>query len=267
MLSLEALATEAQQRGIPQGKMRGILREYLQVLILKEMYKLPEGKRLFFTGGTYLRLIHHTKRFSQDLDFNVDTMKKDAFEGALERVQKNLKKEGFGINLNFGHWDHILVAELVFPDIEKYYGVISRYARKEGIIIKVEANRPRWKIKPESLGVTGFGQMFPVVCTDRGAFFADKIDALIKKTLARHVFDILFMLSQKYPIDTHVLRVLGIEDPPLDAILKRVRSFSAAELKKQAESLRPFLFEESEADLIVHAPQVIAQLVQRYQTK
>jgi len=93
MLSLEALAMEAQQRGMPQGKMRGILREYLQVLILKEMYKLPEGKRLFFTGGTYLRLIHQTKRFSQDLDFNVDTMKKDAFEGALERVQKNLKKK------------------------------------------------------------------------------------------------------------------------------------------------------------------------------
>jgi len=46
-----------------------------------------------------------------------------------------------------------------------------------------------------------------------------------------------------------------------------VASFSAAELKKQSESLRPFLFEESEADLIVHAPQVIAQLVQRYQTE
>ena len=71
MLELEALAAEAKQRGMPSSKMRGILREYLQVLILKELYKLPDGKKLLFTGGTYLRLVHQTKRFSEDLDFSV----------------------------------------------------------------------------------------------------------------------------------------------------------------------------------------------------
>ncbi len=265
MLSAEALIAEAQHRGMPAGKMRGTLREYLQVLILKEIYKLTEGKKLFFTGGTYLRLIHQTKRFSEDVDFNAGKMKKDEFEGLIETVQNNLKKEGFGIQYTFRHWENLLAAELVFPDIEKFYGVVSSYARREGIVIKIETNQPRWKIKTESLVVTGFGQMFPVVCTDRGALFADKIDALIKKNRVRHLFDIMFMLSQKCPIDTGVLKALGIEDPPLDVILKRVKSFSAAELKRQAESLRPFLFEESEAELIVHAPQMIGQLIESYQ--
>lgn len=264
MLELEALAAEAKQRGMPVGKMRGILREYLQVLILKEIYKAPEGKKLFFTGGTYLRLIHQTKRFSEDLDFNAGKMKKDGFEGILEKVQSHLKKEGLETKLAFGHWDNLLVAELIFPQIEQHYGVVSAHIRKEGIVIKIEANQPRWKIKTETLVAAGFGNMFPVICTEPGALFADKIDALIKKNRARHLFDIIFMLSKKYPIDTRVLKFLAIKDPPLDAILKRVKAFSAAELKKQAESLRPFLFEESEADLIIHAPEVIAQLIQRY---
>ncbi len=80
MLELEALAAQAKQRGMPSGKMRGVLREYLQVLILKELYKLPDGKKLYFTGGTYLRLVHQTKRFSEDLDFNAGEMKKSDFE-------------------------------------------------------------------------------------------------------------------------------------------------------------------------------------------
>ncbi len=264
MLELDALAAEAKQRGMPTGKMRGILREYLQVLILKELYKLPEGKKLYFTGGTYLRLVHQTKRFSEGLDFNAGKMKKGDFEGLLKKIHGNLKKEGLEVKLAFGHWDNILVGEFVFPDIEEHYGVVSPHRRNEGILIKFEANQLKWKIQTESLVVTGFGNMFPVACTQPGILFADKIDALIKKNRARHLFDIMFMLSKKYPIDAKVLKALGIKDPPLDAILKRVKSFSAAELKKLAESLRPFLFEESEADLIVHAHHVIPQLIRSY---
>jgi len=244
--------------------MRGTLREYLQILILKELYKLPEGKKLYFTGGTYLRLVHQTKRFSEDLDFNSGRMKKEVFEGILQKIQNKLKKESLKGHLGFGHWENILAAELVFPDIENQYGIVSPHTRKEGIVIKLETNQPIWEIKAESLVVAGFGHMFPVVCTDRGALFADKIDALIKKNRARHLFDIMFMLSKKYPIDAKVFKTMEIKDPPLDAILKRVKSFSIGELKKLAEQLRPFLFEESEADLIVHAHEVIPQLIRGY---
>ena len=264
MLEIEALTAEAKQRGMPSGKMRGVLREYLQVLLLKELYKLPNGKKLYFTGGTYLRLVHQIKRFSEDLDFNADRMKKMDFENLLKTVQGALKKEGLSINLDFRHWDNILAGDFIFPGIEEHYGVVSPHKRKEGIVIKFEANLPKWKIKTESLVVAGFGTMFPVVCTDKGAFFADKVDALIKKNRARHLFDIMFMLAQKYPLDLNVLKVLGINEPPLEAIRKRVESFSAAELKKQAEQLRPFLFEEGEADLLVHAREVVPQLIGSY---
>ncbi len=112
--------------------------------------------------------------------------------------------------------------------------------------------------------VSGFGQMYPVVCTHKGALFADKIDALLKKNRARHLFDIMFMLSSKYSMDARVLKILNIKKPPLEAMINRVESLSTIELKRQAEALRPFLFDENEAELIVNAKTIIPQLVQRY---
>lgn len=264
MLELNALVADAKLRGMPTSKLRGIVREYLQVILLRDLYKLTGGKKLYFTGGSYLRLVHQIKRFSEDLDFNCERIKKADFEELLMLVQNALKKEGLVIKLTFKHWDNILAADFIFPAIEEHYGVVSPHRRKEGIVIKFETNQPKWKIATESLMVSGFGYMFPVICTDRGALFADKIDALTKKNRARHLFDIMFMLSHKYPINTKVLKVLGITDPPLDVILNKVKSLSAKELKQQAEQLRPFLFAEHEADLIIHAQDVIPQLIAAY---
>lgn len=264
MLTYEALVSEARERGMPGTKMRGVLREYLQILILKELYRLEEGKKFCFTGGTYLRLLHQTKRFSQDLDFNAKNLSKAAFEKTVEKIQLSLKQEGIAARLDFAHWENLWVAEIIFPDVERVYGIESKYSKKEGLLIKLEVYRPRWKIKPEVLMAGGFGYMSPVVCTQKGALFADKIDALVKKNRARHLFDILFMLSKKYPIDANVLKALGIKGPPLETIIRRVENFSERELKSQAEALRPFLFDETEADLLIHAKTVIRQLVERY---
>ena len=264
MLSSEALIQAAKERGMPSSKMRGILREYLQVLILKELYRLESGKKFCFTGGTYLRLVHQTKRFSEDLDFNAAGLMKAEFEKTLDRIWESLKKNGINAQLGFGHWQNLWVAELTFPDVEHVYGVVSRYSKKAGIVIKVEVNRPRWKIQPEALVIQGFGEMYPAMCTQRGALFADKIDALLKKNRARHLFDLMFMLGSKYPIDKEVLKALGIKEPALEAVIRRVEQFQDKELKVLAESLRPFLFEEHEADLIVNAKTVIRQLADQY---
>lgn len=111
-----------------------------------------------------MRLVHKTQRFSEDLDFNVSDMKQGEFEQVLASIVHALKKEGLTINLDFRHWDNLLVADMIFPDIEAFYGINSKYSKKEGIVIKVESNQPKWKIKTETLLVSGFGQMFPVIC-------------------------------------------------------------------------------------------------------
>ena len=265
MLTSDALLQAAKERGMPEGKLLGILREYLQVLILKELYRLHTGKKFCFTGGTYLRLVHQAKRFSEDLDFNSKGLTKSEFEHTLNQVQAALKKIGMEVRLGFSHWQNLWVAELIFPDVERVYGVASRHSKKEGVVIKAEVMRPRWKIEPEAFVIRGFGEMYPAVCTQKGALFADKIDALLKKNRARHLFDLMFMLGAKYPIDAKVLKAVGVKGPPLEAVVRRVERFSAQDLKRLAESLRPFLFDEQEAGLIVNAKTIIRQLVEQYE--
>ena len=264
MLTYEALIEQAKLRGMPPEKIRGILREYLQILILKEICRAKLGKKLYFTGGTYLRIVHNMKRFSEDLDFYAVSLLKKDFEADMERVSVELKRLGIASQINFAHWQNMYVSKLTFPTIEKSYNVISKYSKKPGIVIKIEANNPKWKIRTETQVISGFGEFYPSICTDRGILFADKIDALIKKNRARHLYDIMFMLSNKYAIDKGILSALGIKGDPLEVILDRIRHFSKTELKKQAEGLRPFLFNEDEADLLINAKEIIPSLIEQY---
>jgi len=267
MLAYDALVEQAKNRQMPPTKMRGILREYLQILILKEMARLSAGKKLYFTGGTYLRLGHNLKRFSEDLDFNIEAFSKKEFEGLVKTIALALKKYNIDAKVKFKYWENIYTAYLIFPFIEKAYNIASRYSKPSGIIIKIETNRPIWKIKKEVQVISGFGEIFSCVCTDKSALFADKVDALNKKQRGRHLYDIIFMLSNNYVIDKSVLTSLGIEGDPLVLIAKRTESFSQAQLKKQAEDLRPFLFEESQADLIINAHKIIPELLDKYKVR
>ena len=264
MLTYESLIEQAKSRGMPSTKIRGILREYLQTLILKELYRTEAGKKLYFTGGTYLRLVRSTKRFSEDLDFNTNKTTKEEFESLLEKVKRELKRIGLKSNIVFAHWGNVYVSKLIFPDVERMYSVISKYSKKKGIMIKVETNNPKWEIKNGTQVISGFGEFYPCICTDRSVLFADKIDALIKKNRGRHLYDIIFMLSNRFHVSKNILRALGIEKDPLEVISDKVKSLSKEELKKQAEVLRPFLFEESEADLIANAHNIIPPLIEQY---
>ena len=264
MLTYESLIEQAKYRGMPHTKNRGILREYLQILILKELYKTEFGKKLYFTGGTYLRLVHNLKRFSEDLDFNSNEITKTGFESLLKKIRIGLKKAGINSQVKFAHWDNIYVSKLIFPEAEKFYNIISKYSKKGGIMIKVKTNNPKWRIKSKTQLISGFGEFYPGICTDESVLFADKIDAFNKKTRGRHLYDIIFMLSNNYPIDRSILKKLGIKQDPMKVILERINKLSKTELKKQAEILRPFLFDESEADLIISAREIMPSLIERY---
>lgn len=113
--------------------------------------------------------------------------------------------------------------------------------------------------------VSGFGETYPCICTERGSLFADKIDALTKKKIGRHLFDIIFMISGKFPINRNALKALGIKQNPFDVILSCVKNLSKSELTKQAETLKPFLLDEREAELLANAHDILPKLIKKYE--
>lgn len=75
-----------------------ILREYIQLLYLNELYTFPESKKLVFKGGTALRFLFNSNRFSEDLDFTT-TMSPSEIVSLSDQVVKNLSQELPQINI------------------------------------------------------------------------------------------------------------------------------------------------------------------------
>lgn len=83
-----------------QTREENIIREYLQHLFLSFLYSQRGSEDLYFKGGTALRIIYHSPRFSKDLDFSAskDILLSKLDNLFLEAINK-IGNEGATINL------------------------------------------------------------------------------------------------------------------------------------------------------------------------
>jgi predicted nucleotidyltransferase component of viral defense system len=64
-----------------------VVREYWEVIFLKDLLESPHGKNLIFKGGTALRLAYGSPRFSEDLDF---ALLEDSLKGEVENLAQRM---------------------------------------------------------------------------------------------------------------------------------------------------------------------------------
>lgn len=261
MLSYESLIEEAKLNNMPLNKMRGIMREYIQTIMLKYLYISSWADRFCFLGGTSLRLVHGFDRFSEDLDFNISRVDKVEFEKVSGFVQEELKRENLHSELSFEHRGNLSSTKFVFKNILEYYRIKDK---RGNLMVKFEANRPVFELETESASISSFGEIFPVKMMSKGSIFAEKIDALRHIKKGRHIYDIIMMLSKKFPINKNVLEANGIKENPKEVILKIIGEFNLSELKRLAIGLRPFLFNEERYNLVVNAQMIIKDLLNKY---
>jgi predicted nucleotidyltransferase component of viral defense system len=67
--SLQNIVKEGKEKDYEESKIRIILKEYLQDIILYALYNNSQTSKLIFYGGSSLRKIYGLDRFSEDLDF------------------------------------------------------------------------------------------------------------------------------------------------------------------------------------------------------
>jgi len=163
-----------------------VVREEYEMLLLKEIFESKFGSNLIFKGGTALRLVYGSPRFSEDLDFEA----KGAFGG-----KKFLK---------------FIKGVVRYPGIaavetrEKFYTVFSLIKIKDEILprpfsIKVEISKRKrgWRKdkdyfdKPISSEVTVFRILASVASLER--ILEEKKDALKRRKASRDVFDYWFI--------------------------------------------------------------------------
>ncbi len=101
MISIEAL--EKLGRQCQMGVFPNIVREYFQHMFLGELYKVPNSEKLLFKGGTALRIVYGSPRFSEDLDFSLfDVSQKEVksfVENLFVRVLVEIEHTGIKVEL------------------------------------------------------------------------------------------------------------------------------------------------------------------------
>ncbi len=101
MISIETL--EKLGRQYQTGAFPNVVREYFQHVFLSELYKLPGAENLLFKGGTALRMIYGSPRFSEDLDFSlfgVSSSQTESFvEGLFVKVLAEMERVGIKVEI------------------------------------------------------------------------------------------------------------------------------------------------------------------------
>lgn len=261
MLNYDSILEYARTQGMPTNKIRGIIREYIQTLILKFLYNSKWADNFLFLGGTSLRLAYGLKRFSEDLDFNCRNLNKSDFENAAEFIRKELNRENIISSINFSHRANLYICEYRLKDILRHYSIKDKRGE---LMIKLETNTPAYPLKIENLTISSFGELFLINMMARDYIFADKIDTLRHKKRGRHLYDIIFMLSRKFQISEELLKINGIYSPPPDAIMEITNEIPDHLLEKLANELAPFLFNEEETAIIRNARIIIKDLLAKY---
>ncbi|MFH1868170.1 MAG: nucleotidyl transferase AbiEii/AbiGii toxin family protein [Candidatus Omnitrophota bacterium] len=262
MLSLEYLLEEAESNGLPILKKRGILREYLQVIILSNIYKHRYGEAMFFTGGTALRFFYNMPRFSEDLDFNTPGLAYEDFMKMLEWVKKGLLKEGIPVDISSEERGNLYVAELLFEDLMRLYKITD--ARGLDLMVKIEVYKPLWDMRSEHGVLSLYGYNVSSILLEKGCLFSEKLSALLNRRRGRDIYDVLFLLKKKFPFDNGVLKANNIEDPPAAVISKHLKNLSEKELKFLANQVKPFLFKEDDAGLVFNAVSYSERFLREY---
>lgn len=71
-----------------------VAKEYFQHVFLSELYREKNSEKLLFKGGTALRIVYGSPRFSEDLDFNGVGISVAQIEGVVESVLVNMEAHG-----------------------------------------------------------------------------------------------------------------------------------------------------------------------------
>ncbi|MGM0381272.1 MAG: nucleotidyl transferase AbiEii/AbiGii toxin family protein [bacterium] len=173
------------------------MREYLQHIILRELFELDVLEDIVFHGGTALHFIYDLNRYSEDLDFHTQKINRDwKLQPVLKKLQKNLQLQGYSFAFTEPSAKNVKSSFLKFEDILYESGISNHKSEKLNIKIEIDINPPAgFQTKSSSIN-----QFFPYIVHhhDLPSFFAGKLHAILQRawTKGRDYYDLWFYITR-----------------------------------------------------------------------
>ncbi len=173
------------------------LGEILQHLILQSLYRHNAFDYLTFTGGTALRLLYNTKRYSEDLDFSLTGKNQLKLEVLINKVQSDLILQGINCNPYIKSEKTMFKSDLRFSEILQEFNLSSLKSQKFTIKVEIDKNPPKEGHREIMLITTPIS--YTVSVFDLSSLFATKLHAIFyrKYTKGRDYYDLLWFLGRK----------------------------------------------------------------------
>lgn len=166
-----------------------VIREEVELIFLKALFESPFSDRLVFKGGTALRLIYTSPRFSEDLDFSItDTIKLDEFEKAITRITKS--DDRFSIkDLASKYYTHLAQIRIKEPWQQITFSMKIEIAKK--VIKKVDPGYANSLAKSPASNISVMVKAFTLE-----RILEDKLRAIKERKMPRDIFDIWFICQK-----------------------------------------------------------------------
>jgi predicted nucleotidyltransferase component of viral defense system len=170
-----------------------IMREYFQHLFLSYFYKLEGAENILFKGGTALRFIYGSPRFSEDLDFSMFNIKpyklKKSIEDLFTKVLAEI--ENVGIKVDLGPKPG--------PTKEVYSGDASFKIYDYPLVtvsINVSARDERRITSEIETIANDFIPTYNLYHLPQEILIEEKIYALLERKKARDFYDIYYIMRK-----------------------------------------------------------------------
>lgn len=198
MITLKELKRIAVKEGVPQD----IVEKDLALSVaLKAIAESDLAKHLVFKGGTALRKVYFREaRFSEDLDFTVFDLDKNACLLMLRKVLEGKDFDG----VKFEKLDEEPTSAGLKVAM-KYLGPLA-HAQRIRFDLNFRENLAEKPIMRELLDPYGLGKA-GILTLSREELLAEKIHALISRSAPRDLYDVEFLFRKNVPLDVKLVKV------------------------------------------------------------
>lgn len=240
-----------------------VIREYTQLLFLRLFYERgTAGLKAFFKGGTALRFLFGSFRFSEDLDFTcVGSMKK--ISNYLKDILPKLEEEsGFTI---------LVKDEKTFEETGVGFRLVLQPNEliRQPLGIRLDFSFREKPVEPEvsALSVADYPiSPFPLVThLSKTEIMAEKVRAILVRETPRDLFDLWFLLKQKTSLDWHLVEKKMKYYPKAkfnrEVLVRRVKITKADDIKKDLNRFLPEAYREYYPKIIKETLDLLEQPV------
>lgn len=235
-----------------------VLREYLQALVLRSLHESEAFQCIAFVGGTALRFLYGLSRFSEDLDFSLDSGKGYAPEKWMNKTKRDLQLAGLDATVALNDRKTVHMAWIKIGEVLKDVGLAAMAQQKLSIKLEVDTRPPTGAQTRNQ--VIERHRMFAVRCYDLPSLMAGKLHALITRQhcKGRDWYDFIWYRAQRpQPKPNLVLLQTALDQTEgkgtfesgkwKDLVRDKIGKLNINQVQ---QDVRPFLEEQKEADLI-----------------